>query len=171
MSPVFTMRTYDGQNVADISTSGATFMGLTVSGTKSRITKTKSYNDRLLYCYEMPSPIFGDVGHGVIGADGLCYIDIDQIFFETVDTNQSYQVFLQSYSEHNVFVLKREAQYFVVKGEPNTEFDWELKAKQLDFPIERLEEQMAEDEYQETDYVALANAYLNEYEQEVLNYE
>lgn len=144
---------------------------LSVSGTKSRLAKTKSYNDRLLYCYEMPSPIFGDVGHGVIGEDGLCYIDIDQIFFETVDMNQSYQVFLQSYSEHNVYVLKREPQYFVVKGEPNTEFDWELKAKQLDFPIERLEEKLADDDYEETDYVALANAYLNEYEQEVLSYE
>lgn len=144
---------------------------LAVSGTKARLAKTKSYNDRLLYCYEMPSPIFGDVGHGVIGEDGLCYIDIDQIFFETVDMNQSYQVFLQSYSEHNVYVLKKEPQYFVVKGEPNTEFDWELKAKQLDFPTERLEENFAEDDYEETDYVALANAYLNEYEQEVLSYE
>lgn len=142
-----------------------------VSGTKARLAKTKSYNNRLLYCYEMPSPIFGDVGHGVIGEDGLCYIDIDQIFFETVDMNQSYQVFLQSYSEHNVYVLKREPQYFVVKGEPNTEFDWELKAKQLDFPTERLDENFAEDDYEETDYVASADKYLSKYEQEVLSYE
>ena len=144
---------------------------LIISGSKSRLAKTKSYNDRLLYCYEMPSPIFGDVGHGVIGKDGLCYIDIDQIFFETVDMNQSYQVFLQSYSEGNVYVIEKQPQYFIVKGEPNTEFDWELKAKQLDFPIERLEEMFAEDDYKETDHIASADAYLNEYEQEVLNYE
>lgn len=144
---------------------------LAVSGAKARLAKTKSYNNRLLFCYEMPSPIFGDVGHGVIGEDGLCYIDIDQIFFETVDMNQSYQVFLQSYSEHNVYVLKREPQYFVVKGEPNTEFDWELKAKQLDFPTERLDENFAEDDYEETDYVASADKYLSEYDQEVLSYE
>ena len=153
---------YDG----DITTSG----NLSVSGTKSRVAATKSYNNRLLYCYEMPSPIFGDVGHGIVGEDGVCYIDIDQIFFETVDMNQSYQVFLQSYSEHNVYVLKREPQYFVVKGEPNTEFDWELKAKQFEFPTERLEENFAEDDYKETDYVSLADEYLNRYEQEVLNY-
>ena len=159
-------------NQCTIRSNSVTMSGtLAVSGTKARLAKTKSYNDRLLYCYEMPSPIFGDVGHGIIGDDGLCYIDIDQIFFETVDMNQSYQVFLQSYSEHNVFVLKREPQYFVVKGEPNTEFDWELKAKQLDFPIERLEEKLAEDDYQETDYVSLANEYLSNYEQEVLSYE
>lgn len=144
---------------------------LSITGSKSRLVKTKSYNNRLLFCYEMPSPIFGDVGHGIIGLDGLCYIDIDQIFFETVDMNQSYQVFLQSYSEHNVYVLKREPQYFVVKGEPSTEFDWELKAKQLDFPTERLEENFAEDDYEETDYVASADKYLSEYEQEVLSYE
>ena len=142
-----------------------------VYGTKSRLAKTKSYNDRLLYCYEMPSPIFGDVGHGVIGSDGLCYVDIDQIFFETVDMKQSYQVFLQSYSESNVYVIEKQPQYFVVKGLPNTEFDWEIKAKQLDFPTERLEENFAEDNYEETDYVASASEYLSEYEQEVFNYE
>ena len=140
------------------------------SGTKQRVVLTKSYNARSLYCYEMPSPIFGDVGHGVIGEDGLCYIDIDQIFFETIDTTQSYHVFLQSYSENSVYVTEKQQGYFIVKGAPNTEFDWELKAKQLDFPIHRLEENFAEDECKETDYVALASAYLNEYEQEVLNY-
>lgn len=150
---------------------GVWSQSLTISGTKSRQAKTENYGDRLLYCYEMPSPIFGDIGHGVTGEDGLCYIDVDQIFFETVDMNQSYQVFLQSYSEHNVYVLEKQQQYFVVKGQPNTEFDWELKAKQLDFPIERLEEKFAKDDYEETDYVALASAYLSEYEQEVLNYE
>lgn len=142
-----------------------------VKGTKSRLAKTKSYNDRLLYCYEMPSPIFGDIGHGVIGDDGLCYVDIDQIFFETVDTNQNYQVFLQSYAESNVYVIEKQPQYFVVKGLPNTEFDWEIKAKQLDFPLERLEESIADEDYQETDYIALANEYLNQYDQEVLSYE
>ena len=141
------------------------------SGTKSRLAKTKSYNDRLLYCYEMPSPIFGDIGHGIIGEDGICYVDIDQVFFETVDMEQNYQVFLQSYSEINVFVLEKQAQYFVVKGKPNTEFDWELKAKQLDFPIHRLEEKFTEDDYEETDYITSAIEYLDEYEKEVLNYE
>ena len=139
--------------------------------TKSRIAETKSYNERLLYCYEMPSPIFGDVGHGIIGEDGLCYVDIDQVFFETVDMNQSYQVFLQSYAENNIYVVEKQSQYFVVKGLPNTEFDWELKAKQLDFPTHRLEENFAEDNYQEKDYIVLADKYLSEYEQEVLNYE
>ena len=145
---------------------------LTVSGSdKQRQVKTNNFGNRGLYCYEMPSPIFGDVGHGVIGEDGLCYVDIDQIFFETIDSVQSYQVFLQSYSESNVYVVEKQPQYFVVKGLPNTEFDWELKAKQLDAHSKRLEEKFSEDDYQEENYIASADKYLNEYEQEVLNYE
>lgn len=141
------------------------------NGTKSRVASTKSYDDRALYCYEMPSPMFGDIGHGVIGEDGLCYVDIDLVFGETVDTVQNYQVFLQSYSEHNVYVYEKTKDYFVVKGEPNTEFDWELKAKQLDFPIARLEQPEQELDYKETNYIESAEAYLNEYEMEVLGYE
>ena len=168
--PAMVIFNSSGKTVASIS-QNSSLKNLSVSGTKSRLAKTQSYNDRLLYCYEMPSPIFGDIGHGVIGDDGLCYVDIDQIFFETVDTNQSYQVFLQSYAENNVYVIEKQPQYFVVKGLPNTEFDWEIKAKQLDFPLERLEESIADEDYQETDYIALANEYLNQYEQEVLSYE
>lgn len=142
-----------------------------VTGTKSRISKTKNYSDRTLYCYEMTSPIFGDVGHGIIGEDGLCYVDIDQIFFETIDTSQSYNVFLQSYSENMVYVKEKQNGYFVVKGIPHTEFDWEIKAKQRDFPMERLEENVSEGDYKEPDYVALASEYLKKYEEEILNYE
>lgn len=141
-----------------------------VHGSKNRVVKTKSYDTRKLYCYEMASPIFGDVGHGVIGADGLCYVDVDQVLLETIDTNQSYQVFLQSYSQHNVYVLERQSQYFIVKGEPHTEFDWELKAKQLDFSIERLDT-YSKEKFKDEDYVGLASEYLRAYEQEVLDYE
>ena len=140
-------------------------------GTKSRVATTKSYNDRTLYCYEMPSPMFGDIGHGVIGEDGLCYVDIDLIFGETVDTMQSYQIFLQSYSNNVVHVLEKSKDYFVVKGSPNTEFDWEIKAKQLDFKMERLEEKLPDSNYKVPNYIELAEEYLNSYEREVLNYE
>ena len=144
---------------------------MSVSGTKSRDVKTESYDNRLLYCYEMPSPMFGDIGHGIIGEDGLCYVDIDLVFGETVDTVQSYQIFLQSYSENNVHVYKRTKDYFVVKGTPNTEFDWEVKAKQYGYSFERLEKVEDEIGLREANYVAMAEAYLNEYEMEVLGYE
>jgi hypothetical protein len=45
-----------------------------VSGTKNRAVHTDQYADRLLYCYETPTPYFGDIGEGIIGDDGLCYV-------------------------------------------------------------------------------------------------
>ena len=142
-----------------------------VSGTKSRLANTENYNERLLYCYETPSPFFGDIGHGVIGEDGTCYVDIDSIFAETIDTVQEYYVFLTPYkTDKAMFVSEKEHGYFIVKGEPNTEFDWEIKAKQLDFPMERLEENIVEDT-NDIDYEEQAINYLNEYEKELTNYE
>lgn len=144
---------------------------LVVTGEKQRAIETKSYDIRRLYSYEMPSPMFGDIGHGVIGEDGLCYVDMDLIFGETVDTVQNYQVFLQSYSEHNVYVYEKTQDYFVVKGEPNTEFDWEIKAKQIDLPINRLEQFVPDKQTDSVNYVKSAEAYLRKYEMEVLGYE
>ena len=118
---------------------------LVVTGAKNRLVKTENYNDRLLYCYETASPFFGDLGHGIIGEDGFCYIDIDSVFEETIDLSHEYYVFLQSYSEILPYVYKKEANYFVVKGSPGTEFDWELKAKQKDYSTERLEEYVKKD--------------------------
>ena len=144
----------------------AVFGNFSVSGTKSRLASTKNYNDRLLYCYEMPSPLFGDIGHGVIGSDGLCYVDIDSIFAETIDTIQQYYVFLQPYSDKLLYIKEKTENYFIVCGEPNTEFDWEIKAKQSDFPMERLEEN-SDDEFSDIDYVSSAEKYLENYEKEL----
>lgn len=111
---------------------------LTVSGTKSRNIETADYADRLLYCYETASPMFGDIGEGTIGEDGLCYISIDPIFEETINT-QYYQVFLQKYGEGECYVKERNSSYFIVAGTPNLSFGWELKAKQIDCNQIRLE--------------------------------
>ena len=108
------------------------------TGTKSRVVKTKEYSDRLLYAYETPSPLFGDVGEGQIGEDGICYVWLDPILAETITTNQ-YQVFLQRYGSGECYVLERKAGCFVVTGTPLLSFGWELKAKQADFDQKRLE--------------------------------
>lgn len=110
----------------------------TVTGTKSREVGTDDYGKRLLYCYEMPSPMFGDVGEGEIGEDGLAYIWLDSIFAQTITTG-NYQVFLQKYGDGSAFVKERRADHFVVQGTPGLSFGWELKAKQSDFDQLRLE--------------------------------
>ena len=111
---------------------------LTVTGTKSRVVSTDQYSDRLLYCYETPSPIFGDIGEGVIGDDGRCYIWLDPVFAQTISTDQ-YQVFLQRYDDGNCYVSERKGSYFIVTGTPGMAFGWEIKAKQKDYDQRRLD--------------------------------
>lgn len=116
---------------------------LSVSGTKNRIVKTVDYGERFLYCYEMPSPMFGDIGEGVISNDGKCYVMIDSIFSEAVTLNQ-YQVMLQKYGDGDCWVSERKKSYFVVEGTPGMRFAWEMKAKQSDFDQRRLEKRIEE---------------------------
>lgn len=111
------------------------------AGTKSRLAKTENYGNRLLYCYETPSPMFGDIGEGRLDDDGTCVIYIDDAFSETIDTKVQYQVFLQAYGEGNVYIRKRTPSYFVVKGPPNLHFGWEMKAVQMGYDSMRMEEQ------------------------------
>ena len=111
---------------------------LTVTGTKSRAVETEDYAERLLYAYETPSPMFGDVGEGVIGEDGLCYVWLDPIFAETIDKRQ-YQVFLQKYGEGDCYILERTQSRFIVSGTPGLSFGWEIKAKQIDYSQRRLD--------------------------------
>ena len=111
---------------------------LSVSGTKSRLVTTDQYSDRLLYCYETPSPLFGDVGEAVIGDDGLCYVTIDPIFAQTITTD-NYQVFLQRYGAGDCYVQERKGGWFVVAGTPGLAFGWEIKGKQADVDQRRLD--------------------------------
>lgn len=106
--------------------------------TKSRIVSTDQYSDRLLYCYETSTPMFGDIGDGVISEDGLCYVMLDAIFAQTISTNQ-YQVFLQKYGSGDCWVRERKGAYFIVEGTPGLQFGWEVKAKQRDYDQLRLE--------------------------------
>lgn len=108
------------------------------TGTKNRIVKTKNYGNRLLYCYETPTPMFGDIGEGKIAEDGKCYVWLDSTFSETIKT-ESYQVFLQKYGQGECYVTERTERYFIVEGESGLKFGWELKARQAGYENLRLE--------------------------------
>lgn len=112
--------------------------GIASGGIKSRIVKTDNFGIRHQYCYEMPSPLFGDIGSGVLDANGRCYVDIDPIFRETVSDGK-YHVFLQKEGEGDLWVDLKESAFFVVKGTPNLAFSWEVKVKQKGYETERLE--------------------------------
>lgn len=112
---------------------------LIVRGTKSRAVKTKNYSDLLLYAYETPVPMFGDIGEVIIDEDGLGYVDIDDIFSETIADRVEYQVFLQKEGEGDCWISEKAPRYFVVAGTPGLRVAWELKAKQKEFINTRLE--------------------------------
>lgn len=160
-----------------LGVSGASLNGLYItgnfvcSGTKSRVATTESFKKRLLYCYEMPAPFFGDIGEAKLDETGTCYIYIDDVFLETVDTQCVYQVFLQKYGEGECIITERNRNHFIVKGTPGLAFAWEIKAKQAGYTMERLEEYTQEEKEAEINYEAEASEYLSEYERQVLNYE
>lgn len=108
-------------------------------GTKNRIADTDNYEQRLLYCYETPSPLFGDIGEAVTDENGECYLFLDDVFTETVSTEIEYQVFLQKEGPGDIWISEKTPKYFVVKGTPNLKFAWEIKAKQKSYEYERLE--------------------------------
>lgn len=114
--------------------------GLMVDGEKSRIVQTKDFGYQLLHAYETPTPYFGDIGEGKTDSEGECVIVFDDIFHETIDSDCRYQVFLQAYDEGQVYIKERTTNHFVVKGTPNLEFGWELKAVQKDYNGMRFKE-------------------------------
>ena len=128
-------------NNLGLDTSGGIIAGgsMQVYGTKNRIVETENYAERLQYCYETPTPMFGDVGEGAIDKTGKCYVWLDDVFAETIDTDVQYQVFLQAYGEGNVYVNERSPSYFVVCGTPGLAFGWEIKAVQKGYDTVRLE--------------------------------
>ncbi|UVX99858.1 MAG: late control gene D protein [Bacteriophage sp.] len=118
-----------GTDLADASIRGK----LKVSGTKSRSVSTVDYDEQLFYCYEMPTPFFGDIGESVISEDGTCMIDIDDIFQESANVGIKYYVFLQKEGDGDCWIAEKEQNYFIVKGTPGLKFSFEIKAKQTEY--------------------------------------
>lgn len=137
-----------------------------VSGTKSRRSKTKNYANRLLYAYETPTPLFGDIGEARLDEEGICYVDIDDIFTETIAEQVEYQVFLQKEGEGDCWIAEKKPRYFVIQGTPGLKVAWELKAKQRDYETYRLEpSDRGLDEYEKRiDPLANTSAYIDEQE-------
>lgn len=125
---------------------------ISTTGSKSRIIQTENYNKRLQYCYETPTPMFGDIGTAQTDETGKCYIDIDDVFQETVNTDVEYQVFLQKEGKGDLWVEEKTPTYFLVNGTENLKFSWELKVVQRDYEFERLEEYNHEEKKEEIDY-------------------
>ena len=112
--------------------------GLTVHGTKSREVQTSDRN-RLAYCYEMASPIFGDIGSAIIGEDGTVIVDIDPVFQDFISDVTEYYVFLQNEGNGISYISEKHQTYFVISGTVGLKVAWELKGRQIDYNYQRLE--------------------------------
>lgn len=135
--------------------------GLRVAGTKQAVRQTKSYGEKGVYCYETPTPLFGDIGSGEISEDGKCYIDIEDILKEMINTGIQYYVFLQKRGEGDLYVSECRQDYFLVTGTPGLRFFWELKAKQKGYEYNRYE---GEDRMVGFKQIAYDDEYLNDIE-------
>lgn len=150
------------------------------SGSKTRIVPTKNYDGVKLNAYETADCYFADIGEGTIGEDGLCYVYIDPLLLETINTKCAYQVFVQAYGDGKAYAIERKETFFIIKGTPALKFGWELKAKQRGYETERLEreklELMEQDSGEsfldyidkEPDYADFAMKYLKDYEEELI---
>lgn len=146
--------TTDGDKYSNLSPNG-----LWCTGSKHRVVRTQDYGERLLCCYETPSPMFGDVGAAQIDATGKCLIFIDEKFAQTIDLEYLYDVFLTKYGPGDCYVSERTPSYFAVEGTKNLKFAWEIKTIQRDYENLRLEEHTREKD--DIDYIYDVSAYMD----------
>lgn len=168
-----------------------------VTGTKNRSVETKTYGNVLLNAMESTCAVFSDLGNAVLDDTGVCYIFFHPKFIETISETHDYLVFTTPIDNCVITNIEKKKDGFIVKGKPNTTFDWMVFGRQLGYESSYLEKgdvvkeerlpdidesifyeddkgaDLSEsymDEFEDTlDEQALA--YLNDYEQEVTNYD
>lgn len=113
---------------------------LAVYGTKPRVEQTEHYGDRLMYAFESPNPLYSDFGRATIADDGLCYVFLDPVFYECIDNNYDYFVFIQPENGGEFAVIDRTSDHFTVRGTPGELFAWMLVTTQKGYSATRTEE-------------------------------
>lgn len=121
---------------------------LTCGGTKNRMVETEHYGKRLQNSIESPNCWFIDYGEGTL-VDGKAEIKIEPIHLETINTDYKYMV--RVWSDDGTIVWCRKAdrykQYFIVEGEADCDFEYEIIAKQKGYENVRLEEVIKDEKY------------------------
>ena len=144
---------------------------LSVAGSKNRIIKTDDCGIICISAYETATPLFGDVGKSEIEEDGTSIIWIDPIFYETVETDCEYNVFLTKYGKGDIWcdMVNSTKDYFIVKGTPGLEFVWEIKLIQKGLKNTRLTEHNIDNApiSESIDYIHEADMYIKNLEGEL----
>ncbi len=116
---------------------------LLVTGSKNRVVEIDNGDKVKLNAYETTTPYFADIGSDTTDSNGECKIYIDDTFSQTIEKD-TYKVFIQELGEGKLWVEKHN-DYFIVKGVPNLEFDYEIKAIQKGYKNIRLEKSISKE--------------------------
>jgi hypothetical protein len=135
---------YAGYFVGDVRATDDLTVGddLFVTGTKSSVVKAANGERRALYAIESPTVVFEDFGSAQL-VNGEATVKIEALFAETVNTNQSYFIFLTPNGDSKgLYVAEKQAGYFVVReqngGQSNIAFDYRIVAKRKGYEDVRL---------------------------------
>ena len=123
---------------------------LSISGSKNCVQETESYGKRLVNAYETADYYFGDIGESKL-ENGECVVFIDDVFKEIINLDYEYQVFLTKYGRGDIWVAERNKDCFVVQGENDISFGWEIKGKRRGYETNRLEEYKEVDNFVQKD--------------------
>lgn len=115
----------------NLDVQGSTGLGVTTTvscqnlnawGSKNRIVPTSVGNVKMA-AFETPEPSFADSGSAQLDENGLCLLELDPVYAETVERNKSLRWLVTPTSEGAVWVEKRGA-CAMVHGVPGMTFDW-----------------------------------------------
>ena len=184
-------------NVESLTSSGGFYAygSIGCQGTKYRVVETENYGKVGLNALETPSAYFADIGAGIIGDDGKCYIMIDSEFRETISRDHEIYIQITTIGEGYAKVEEKNTDEIIVSGKEGTRFDWIMFAKQKNYETDRLERVRMDDpkidyddfifsgdgvsasvseDYMhdmEKNYDELADQYLINYEKELSGYD
>ena len=117
-----------------------------VGGTKNRIVATKNYGQVALNAMETAEPYFTDIGSAKVSESGEVTIFFDPVFWETIEADCDYQVFITRTSKNETTWVEKQSGFFIVYGEAGATFDWMLCCKQKNYSTMRMESFIASDE-------------------------
>jgi hypothetical protein len=117
---------------------------LVLNGTKNAGVKTQKHGYRKMYAVEATENVFEDFGTAAL-KNGKARVDLDDVFAETVNTAQKYQVYLTpSGDTKGLYVSGRDARGFTVQeaqgGSGSFEFDYRVVAKVRGYEGTRMEQ-------------------------------
>jgi len=118
---------------------------LVLNGTKSAGVKTDKHGHRKLYAVEATENVFEDFGTAALKG-GRARVELDEIFAETVNTGQKYQVFPvpKSAESKGLAVVSQDAKGFTIQelggGTGSYEVDYRIVAKVKGQEGKRLEQ-------------------------------